>query len=181
MNLALAQGLAALISVAVYAVIAIFYLIPWMKARNLAAAFTPLLWINVFRYMALQGYSAQAAGFPVSDAQEMRVAVGDMIGAAIALLAIIAFHYRSRLAIPMAWLLVFETAYDFVNNIVHGAGEHLSGLTNGVGWMVVGFYVPMVAVSAVVMATQLYARRHETLALLRSEQSAPAKILRERA
>jgi hypothetical protein len=68
-----------------------------------------------------------------------------------------------RLAIPLAWLLVAETAYDTVTNVQGGVREHLMGAASGTTWFVLVFYVPLVVVSAVMIAWQLYARRHEAL------------------
>jgi hypothetical protein len=163
MDLALAQMLASLASVVVYGTLSVLYLIPWMRTQAKATALLPLLLIHVFRYIALSGFSAQAAGFPASDAQEMRVVVGDVIGATIAFLAIVALRFRSPLTTPLAWLLVIETLYDIVNNVRGGASEHLFAHTNGVGWMIVALYVPMIVVSLPVISWQLVSRRRESL------------------
>ena len=87
----------------------------------------------------------------------------DVAGAVIAFVTIALLRSRVRLAIPLAWLLVIETAYDTFSNIQGGVREHLMGAASGVTWMVLVFFVPMVVVSAVLLAWQLYARRNEAL------------------
>jgi hypothetical protein len=47
------------------------------------------VWPHVFRYVALQAYSAQRAGFPISDAALTRLVYGDLAGAALAFVVIL--------------------------------------------------------------------------------------------
>jgi len=158
-----AQGSAQLLSLIVFAAISIWYVVPWLNARRRADALIALLWVHVFRYVALQVFSAQTTGFPISDEGAMEVAVGDVAGAALAFVTIALLRNRVRLAIPLAWLLVAETAYDTVTNIHGGVREHLMGAASGVSWMILVYFVPMVVLSAVLLAWQLFARRGEAL------------------
>jgi len=153
-----AQASAQFISLIVYAAIAGWCLAPWLKSRARADALIALLWVHVFRYVALQVFAAQQHGFPISDAGAMEIVVGDIAFAAIALL-----RHRVRPAVPLTWLLVAETAYDTVTNIHGGVREHLMGAASDTTWFVLVFYVPMIVVSTVLIAWQLYARRGEAL------------------
>jgi len=158
-----AQASAQSISLIVLIVMARWYIIPWLNSQTRANALTALLWVHVFRYVALQVFSAQHTGFPISDGGAMEIVVGDLAGAVIAFIAIALLRRRARLAIPLAWLLAAETAYDTVSNIHGGVQEHLMGAASGVTWMILVYFVPMVVVSSVLMVWQLYARRGEQL------------------
>lgn len=158
-----AQASAQFISLFVLVMVARWYVIPWLNNHARADALIALLWVHVFRYVALQVFSAQHTGFAISDGGAMEIVVGDVAGAVIAFIAIALLRRRARLAIPLAWLLVAETAYDTVSNIHGGVREHLMGAASGVTWMILVFFVPMVVVSGVLMAWQLYARRGEEL------------------
>jgi hypothetical protein len=158
-----AQASAQLISLVVLVAMARWYIIPWLNSQTRADALIALLWVHVFRYVALQVFSAQDDGFPISDGGAIEIVVGDIAGAVIAFAAIALLRRRSRLAIPLAWLLAVETAYDTVANIHDGVREHLMGAASGVTWMILTFFVPMVVVSGVLMVWQLYARRGEQL------------------
>jgi hypothetical protein len=158
-----AQASAQFISLIVYAAIAGWYLAPWLKSRPRADALIALLWVHVFRYVALQVFAAQQHGFPISDAGAMEIVVGDLAGAVMAFAAVVLLRYRVRLAVPLAWLLVAETAYDTVTNIHGGVREHLMGAASDTTWLVLVFYVPMIVVSTVLIAWQLYGRRGEAL------------------
>ena len=91
----------------------------------------------------------------------MEVVVGDGAGSVIAFATIVALRYRARLAIPLAWLLVVETIIDTFLNIRGGIHENLMGAANGVTWLILGFYVPLLMVSLALIIWQLVARRGE--------------------
>jgi len=158
-----AQAGAQLISVAVYALIARWYVVPWLNTLTRVDALTALLWIQVFRYVALQIFAAQRDGFPISDDALLDIVIGDLAGAAIALAAIGLLRHRSRFGTVLAWLLVAETVYDTITNIRGGIHEHLMGAAGGITWMILVFYVPLVVEGLVLLIGQLHGRRHEAL------------------
>ncbi len=158
-----AQAGAQLLSLIVFAAIASWYVVPWLGRRSRADALIALLWVHVFRYVALQVFSAQQAGFPISDDGAMDIVAGDVGGAVLAFITIALLRQRVRFAIPLAWLLAAETAFDTVANIRGGVREHLMGAASGVSWLVLVFFVPMIVVSTVLIARQLHARRSEPL------------------
>ena len=158
-----AQASAQLLSLIVFGAIARWYAVPWLKRRPRGDALIALLWVHVFRYVALQVFSAQRDGFPISDGAAMEIVVGDVAGAIMAFVTIALLRRGMRLAIPLAWLLVAETAYDTVSNIHGGVREHLMGAASGVTWFVLVFFVPMVVISVVLLAWQLYSRRSEPI------------------
>ncbi len=158
-----AQAAAQFLSLIVYAALARWYVVPWLKNRTRADALIALLWVHVFRYVALQVFSAQRTGFPISDGGAMEIVIGDVAGAAMAFAAIALLRFRSRLGVALAWLLAAETIYDTVKNIQGGVREHLMGAASGVTWMVLTYFVPMVIVSVPLLIWQLLARRGEAL------------------
>jgi hypothetical protein len=158
-----AQAGAQLLSLIVFASIARWYVAPWLNSRPRADALIALLWIHVFRYVALQVFSAQHNGFPISDGGAMEIVVGDLAGAVMAFVSIALLRNRSQLAVPLVWLLAAETIYDTVSNIRGGISEHLMGAASGVTWMILVFFVPMVVVSLALIVWQLLWRRSEAL------------------
>jgi hypothetical protein len=142
-----AQASAQLVSLLVYGTIARWYVVPWINGRARAEALMPLLWVHVFRYVALQVFSAQHDGFPISDAGAIHIVAGDVAGAILAFVTIALLRLRSRFAIPLAWALVAETIFDTAANIGGGMSENLMGAASGVTWLVLVFFVPMVVSS----------------------------------
>jgi hypothetical protein len=158
-----AQAGAQLLSLIVFASIARWHVIPWLNSRPRVDALTALLWVHVFRYVALQVFSAQHGGFPISDGGALEIAAGDVAGALMAYVAIVLLRNGSRLAVPLVWVLAAETVYDTVSNIRGGVSEHLMGAAGGVTWMILVFFVPMITVSLALIIWQLLARRGEAL------------------
>ena len=158
-----AQAGAQFISVFVYALVAKWYVAPWLSTRKRADAIIALLWVHVFRYVALMTFSAQRDGFPISDEELFNIVIGDVAGAALALAAIVALRYRARLGIALTWLLAVETIFDTVTNIRSGVREHLMGAAGGTTWLILVFYVPAVVVSIIFLIWQLSTRRGERL------------------
>ena len=166
MNVTSAHALAQTCSLLVFLTLGVWYVAPWVRAQNRADALIPLLWVHVFRYAALQLFSAQQAGFPISDAGRDQIVYGDLVAAALAAVAIVFLRRRAWLSPLLVWMLVAETATDVVRNVTTvGMREHLVGYENGVEWVITTFYVPLVVVSLGLIMWQLYSRRGEPLAV----------------
>jgi hypothetical protein len=169
MTLMSAAALASLLSFALFAIAAVLYVVPWLRARQRAEALTPLLWVHAFRHVALQIFSAQQLGFAVSNETRDQIAGGDVIGMIMALTSILALHYRVRAAPLLVWALVVETALDLVNSTIAGVREQLFAAASGVTWLILMLYVPLLWISLGLIVWQLYARRHEPLTLTRPQ------------
>ena len=173
-----AQAGAQLVTLLVFIVIARWYVAPWLAARGRAEALIALLWIHVFRYVALQIFAAQREGFPISMDGALEIVIGDVGGAIIAFAAIVLLRRRAAAGLLLCWLLIAETATDTFLNIRGGVEEHLMGAATGVTWMILVFFVPAIIVSLGLLVWQLVARRHEALiAGVRHAPSAAGAVL----
>jgi len=158
-----AQAGAQLITLLVFIALARWYVAPWLSKQQRAEALIALLWVHVFRYVALQVFVAQRDGFPISMGGAMEIVIGDLGGAIIAFTAIVLLRQRVFAGVILSWLLVAETATDTFLNIRGGIEEHLMGAASGVTWMILVFFVPAVVVSVGLLAWQLVSRRQEAL------------------
>jgi hypothetical protein len=159
-----AQAGAQLITLLIFIALARWYVAPWLATRQRAEALIALLWVHVFRYVALQIFVAQRDGFPISMDGALEIVIGDVGGAIIAFTAIVLLRRRAFAGVILCWLLVAETATDTFLNIRGGIEEHLMGAASGVTWMILVFFVPAVIVSVGLLAWQLVSRRREALA-----------------
>ena len=155
--------LANTLSFVVYAILAFWYVVPWLKNHERAVALTPLLWIHAFRHVALQVFSAQRAGLVIPDGFRDQIAFGDVAGMVLALLALIALRLRARLAIPITWLFAAITAADLVNALVRGMREGMLGTAYGVTWLILAFYVPALWTTLALIVWQLVSRRDRAI------------------
>lgn len=163
MSLTSAAALANVLNFVIFIMIAVWYLAPWLAARQRADALAPLLWVQAFRHVALQIFSAQKFGFAVSDGARDQIAAGDVIGMLLAVAAIVALRYRWGLATFLIWLLVAETALDLIYTAALGIREQLYASASGVTWLIVSFYVPLLWVSLGLIVWQMLSRREEPL------------------
>jgi hypothetical protein len=160
-----AAVLASILSFIMFAVMAVMYVAPWLATKPRAEALTLLLWVHAFRHVALQIYSAQQFGFAVSDGARDQIATGDVTCMALAVMSIIALHYRVRMTPVLVWVLVAATISDLVNATIAGTREQLFATASGLTWLILTFYVPLLWVSTGLIIWQLYSRRREPLAL----------------
>src|SRR5262245_6216714 len=160
-----AAAVASILSFVLFAVAAVLYLGPWLAARQRAQALAALVWIHAFRHIALQIFSAQQAGFVVSESARNEIAAGDVAGMILALIAIVALRYGARIAPLLVWVLVAETAIDLVNATIAGVREQLFASASGITWLILTFYVPLLWVSIVLIVWQLWSRRDEPIAM----------------
>jgi hypothetical protein len=165
MDPATAATLARGLSFVVFALMAFWYVVPWLRAQGRADALVALLWVHAFRHVALHLVSTQRSGFPISDHGRDRIMYGDVVAMLLAVAAIAALRYRSRLAIPLVWVFVAETAADVVSIFGIVAREHLAQFVNGMSWLISSFYVPLVMVSFALIVWQLVARWGDPLTL----------------
>jgi hypothetical protein len=159
-----AQAGAQLVTLLVFIALARWYVAPWLTTLKRAEALVALLWVHVFRYVALQVFVAQRDGFPISMGGALEIVIGDVGGAIIAFTAIVLLRQKAFAGVVLCWVLVAETATDTFLNIRGGIEEHLMGAASGVTWMILVFFVPAVVVSVGLLAWQLISRRQEALA-----------------
>jgi len=160
-----AAALANILNFILLTMIAAWYVAPWLARKERAAALTVLLWVQAFRHVALQIFSAQRFGFAVSDSTRDQIAAGDLIGMLLAIAAIVALRYRWRFAPVLVWLLVAETLVDLVYTSLLGVQEQLFASASNLTWLIVSFYVPLLWVNLGLIVWQMYARGDEPLAL----------------
>jgi hypothetical protein len=165
MSLLSAAALASILSFVTFGIMAILYGAPWLATKERGEALIPLLWVHAFRYVALQIFSAQQFGFAVSDAARDQIAIGDVIASILAVISILALHYRMRIALLLVWVFFAEATFDLINATIAGVREQLFASASGVTWLILTFYVQALWVSLGLIVWQLYSRRQEPLVL----------------
>ena len=161
MSLTLAAALATALNFGIFTLIAVWYVAPWLQTQPRATALSALIWVQVFRDIALQIFSAQKFGFLVSDPTRDIIAAGDVAGALLALISLLALRYWPRVATYFVWILVLETVVDLVYGTIAGLHEQIFEKAFGVTFMILAFYVPLLWVSLALVIWQLFSRRSE--------------------
>jgi hypothetical protein len=123
-----------------------WYLAPRLAGLPRESALQPLLAVQTFRYIGL-GFLAPALARP-SLAQTFAVpaALGTTLAAVLALAAIAALRARSRLGIPLTWIVTVVGLVDFANAFVQARS---AGVVSDLG---AAYYIPIVIVPAAVVS-----------------------------
>jgi hypothetical protein len=152
-----------LISLVVYGLIAIWYVVPWIRTLDKRDALTAPLWIHVFRYVTLYLLVAQREGYAISDETLRVVVIGDLSGAVLALAGIIFLRMRSGLGPVFAALVLIASIADFAIGTYVRSQQGPDPEATGVWWLVFVFFAPLVLVTLPLLGWQLYQRRGEAL------------------
>jgi hypothetical protein len=153
---------AQLISIVVYALLAWWYVAPRLRQLGFAQSLTVLLWIHVFRYCVLYLHVARQEGYAISDAAVTELVVGDVAGALIASLAIVALRLHLRVGLALAWLVIVVTVGDAAAGFYQRSIEAPRADAVGVWWLIFVFFAPAVLVSLPLLGWQLVTRRAQS-------------------
>ena len=158
MSLTAAGLIATAISFLVFVVLAVWYAGPWMMRQPLAVALGVPLWVHVFRYVALQIFSAQHFGFGISDTLANEIAWGDVAGALLALLALWLLRRGSRAAVLVVWVFVVATTLDLLYATLGGIRGRALESAFGVTWLILNLYAPLLWVTLALVVWRLVTR-----------------------
>jgi hypothetical protein len=155
-------GIQFTLSLAAYALIAIWYAAPRLSRLPRELALVPLLWIHVFRTVGGTILAPGAVGPGVPMEFRTMIGFGDLITAVLALLALTALRLRLSSAIAFVWLFLIVGTLDTVNAIVQSMRFSVFTYALGVNWVIVTIYVPALLVSSVLILIQLLGRNRST-------------------
>jgi hypothetical protein len=154
-SLTAAGLIATAISLVAFTALAIWYASSWMSRQPLAVALSLPLLVQVFRYVALQIFSAQHFGFRISDGAAAEIAWGDVASALLALGALWLLRRGSRAAVPVTWLFVVVGTVDLLNATVMGIRERALETAFAVTWLILDLYVPLLWVTLALIVWRL--------------------------
>jgi TetR/AcrR family transcriptional regulator, transcriptional repressor for nem operon len=154
---------AQLISIITYALIAWWYVVPWLRKLDRSQALTALLWVHVFRYCVLYLFVAQREGYAISDTAVAELVIGDLAGALIAAVGIVLLRLRSRLGLLFAALVILASIADVAGGAYLRSIEPPRPDAAGVWWLIFVFFAPLIVVSLPLIVWQLWARWGEPL------------------
>jgi hypothetical protein len=148
-------GIQFTLSLAAYALIALWYVTPALSKLPRESALQPLLWVHAFRVIGGSILAPGAVGAGVPLAFQRMIGYGDLATAFVALLALLALRYRLSGAITLAWLLLIVGMSDTVNAIIQSIHYDVFAHALGVNWIIVTGYVPALLVSSLLILVQL--------------------------
>jgi len=144
-------GIQFTLSLAAYALIAVWYVVPRLSGLPRDLALVPLLWIHAFRIVGGTILAPGAVDAAVPMDFRTMVGYGDLATALLALLALVALRARFSGAIALVWLCIGVGTLDTLNAIVQSVRYNVFTYALGVNWLIVSVYVPALLVSSVLI------------------------------
>jgi len=139
----------------VYALAARWYAVPRLRRVPPAAALVPLLWIHVFRIVGGSILEPGSVGPGVPAEFREMVGYGDMVTAALALIALFALRTEWTRAMLFVWVFVAAGMLDSVNAVIQSMRFNVFDDPLGVNWVIVTVYVPALLVSSYLIVVEL--------------------------
>jgi hypothetical protein len=133
-----------------WGLVARWYLLPWAAGRSLDAALTPLLLLNVLRYVGLAFLIPGVTDQVLDSRFAVPAAWGDLLAAALALVALAAIKLNWRSATALLWVFNLFGAVDLVNAVLRGLRYTIDGHL-GATYFIPALFVPLLLVVHVVI------------------------------
>ncbi|WP_200813000.1 hypothetical protein [Roseovarius albus] len=141
-------------SLFVFALIASWYVVPWLSSLSAPAALSVLLLPHAFRYigMSFMVPNLNSGGLPETFATS--ASYGDLLAALLAISALFALRWRSVVALPLIWIFNVVGLIDLVNALRQAEAIDYFGPT----WFIPTFLVPVLLVTHVMIFARLMSR-----------------------
>ncbi len=139
------------LSLVVYTCIAIWYVYPALKNKELNKALVPLILVHAFRYgpLTLLMPGQVDSEVPLNIAET--IAYGDLISGVLAIITAILVWNKVTGAKLLVWVFTIIGFGDVVVASVKGIGAGLLNMDMGFNLYILNFYVPMLIVTHVMI------------------------------
>ena len=147
-------GLQLVLSLIVYALIAQWYVAPWLAEKSIQQALIPLILPHAFRHIGLTFFVPGVVAHPLPSFFAYTAAYGDLVSGLLALLCLVALRGGWGLALPLVWLFNVVGMVDLLNALRHANAVPDLGAT----WYIPTFLVPVLLVTHVMIFVRLLGR-----------------------
>ena len=151
-------GLQFLLSLIVYALIAKWYVAPWLAAKPVDQALMPLIFPHAFRHIGLLFLVPGVVAEPLPPEFANPAAYGDLTTGVLAILALIALRGGWGVALPLVWLFNVVGTVDLFYAVFRGLSvDAQQGM--GAAWYIPTFVVPVLLVTHFMVFARLLRAR----------------------
>ena len=124
-----------------------WYLWPWLSVTPFERAVMPLLLFHSFRYIGLAFVIPGVVDPDLSPGFANPAAYGDLLAAALALLALAALRFRWGVLIPLLWLFNVVGSLDLLNAFAQAFRHRVTADQLGATYFIPTFVVPALFVT----------------------------------
>ena len=132
-----------------FSLIAKWYLMPALSSMSRVEALTPLLLFHSFRHIGMAFLIPGVTADALDPGFANPAAYGDLLAAALALIALLALRLRWVVAIPLVWIFNIEGSLDLLNALFQGARQANPGALGAT------YFIPAVIVPALLVTHYL--------------------------
>lgn len=147
-------GLQLILSLVVYALLAKWYVTPWLAEKPIHQALMPLIFPHAFRHVGLLFFVPGVVSQPLPNFFANTAAYGDLVSGLLAFLSLVALRGGWGLALPLVWLFNIVGTVDLLNALRHAEAVPDLGAT----WYIPTFWVPVLLVTHVMIFARLLRR-----------------------
>ena len=140
-------GIQFLTSILVYLILSYFFVLPYLKTKSRHVALTILILPHLIRHIGMTLMTpGVVVGANLNQNFARSTAIGDYITLLFAIISIIALKKKSKIAIPVAWIM---NLWGFIDIILALAKGMLYQVVHdiGPGWFIITFWVPLLLVA----------------------------------
>ncbi|WP_284945007.1 hypothetical protein [Acidisoma cladoniae] len=135
------------VSCVVFTIVAVWYVWPSLTKLPRNSALTLLLWVHVPRYVGMTLLVTGMVDPKLPGEFLSSAAYGDLLEAALALVAIFALRSSLRFAIPLVWVTNIWGFVDLLNGVRGVLQLNVPSFNLATFWYVYTFYAPLVIIS----------------------------------
>ncbi len=148
-------------SVFVVALLANWYVAPWLARLAAPAALSILIAPHAFRHVGLSFLVPNLNAGGLSEAFATTAGYGDLASAFLAIAALITLHRRAAIALPLVWVFNTVGTVDLLNALRQADAIGYFGPT----WFIPTFFVPLLLVTHVMIFARLLRRDRTSTAV----------------
>ena len=146
------------LSFIVFAILAWWYVLPWVKGLPLEAALIPFIWVHAFRNIGLSIFATGAVDPNLPQDFINGIGYGDLAAVILAILSLLALRFKLPGAIILVWIFNVIGTGDLLLAAVNGLRADAFNYALGANWLIVTMYVPALWVSALIIFYLLLTR-----------------------
>lgn len=134
-------------SVVVVALIAIWYVAPWLSRLTVPAALSILLLPHAFRHIGMSFLVPNLNNGTLPETFTNGAGYGDLLSAFLAIAALVALRWGTTVAVPLVWVFNTIGALDLLNALRQVEVIDYFGST----WYIPTFFVPVLLITHVMI------------------------------
>lgn len=150
-----------MLSFIVYALIAAWYVSPYLAKLPLHSALMPLVFVHTIRHLGLMILVTVATDPTMPRSFTVPLAYGDMAAQLLALASVFALRYRWSFAIPLVWIFNIVGMLDLLVATFNSFRYDSTSYQLGSVWYIPTFIVPALFVTHIMMFAMLIQRGGE--------------------